>query len=202
MKLENYPKYTIIMRNYTYEQSEIILSAMEGLEHDFAVEITLNTPNALSYINKLIQKFEHISIGAGTVRTLSDVRDAIDAGAQFLLGPHSFTKEMIELAKDENVLTIPSAMTPSEINNMFNLGADIVKVFPARALEPAFFQDVQAPLGKLPLMAVGGVSLNNSHDFFDNGVSYLGIGSGMFDKEDLEKLNKNEIRKSLQKFLN
>ncbi|MBO0448421.1 bifunctional 4-hydroxy-2-oxoglutarate aldolase/2-dehydro-3-deoxy-phosphogluconate aldolase [Enterococcus sp. MJM12] len=202
MKLEEYPKLTIIMRGYSFEQAEAILKAMNGFEKDYAVEMTLNTENALENIKRLNAQFgDKIKIGAGTVRTIEDAKAAYAAGAKFLLGPHVFTKEMLAFANEKNILAVPAAMTPSEIDEMFKNGADIVKVFPAAVVTPRFFKDVQAPLGKLPLMGVGGVSTDNARAFFENQASYLGLGSGMFNKEDLKELNIPNLAKSLQLLL-
>lgn len=201
--MKNYPKYTIIMRGYTLEQSEAIIEAMEGLEDKFAVEMTMNTPNCVEYIKKLSEKYgKKRIIGAGTVRTLNDAQETIAAGAKFLLGPHQFSQEIFDYANQFNVMTIPSAMTPTEINQMFDNGADIVKIFPAAVVTPRFFKDVQAPLGKLPLMAVGGISIRNAKQFLDNGASYLGMGSGLFNKIDIENCDVKQLSNSLHTFLN
>ncbi|WP_313631171.1 bifunctional 4-hydroxy-2-oxoglutarate aldolase/2-dehydro-3-deoxy-phosphogluconate aldolase [Enterococcus devriesei] len=202
MRLKDYPRFTIIMRGYTFQQADAILKAMKGLENEFAVEMTLNTPNALEQIKELTMTYgDSIYIGAGTVRTMDDVKAATAAGAQFLLGPHIFTTEMLNYAKQHNVLAVPAAMTPSEISDMFEQGADIVKVFPASVVSPRFFKDVQAPLGKLPLMGVGGISVENAQNFLSNGASYLGLGSGMFNPEDLEKLNIENLAAALNKLI-
>ena len=202
MKVTDYPRFTIIMRGYTYEQAEAILTAMKGFENDFAVELTLNTTDALKQLQQLCAKFgKTITIGAGTVRNISDAEGAIAAGAQFLLGPHTFTTEILSLAKTKKVLAVPAAMTPSEINEMFEKGADIVKIFPAAVVTPRFFADVQAPLGRLPLMAVGGISANNAKEFFDQGASYLGIGSNLFQYQDLQTGDIQRLAKSLQSLL-
>lgn len=202
MKVEEYHRFTIIMRGYTYEQSEAILKAMKGFENDFVVEITLNTENALQHIEKLNCQFgNEILIGAGTVRTLDDAKHAISAGAKFLLGPHMFSKEMINLARDNNVVSVPAAMTPSEVNEMLSYGADIVKIFPASVLGPRFFTDIQAPLGKIKLMAVGGVSPKNAKDFLESGSQYLGFGSGIFNKEDVKNLDVKNLSNSLKNLL-
>ncbi|KAF1297364.1 2-dehydro-3-deoxyphosphogluconate aldolase [Enterococcus sp. JM4C] len=199
MKLQEYPKFTIIMRGYTYEQADAILQAMKGFEKDFAVEMTLNTDGALESIEKLNKKYgTKIYIGAGTVRTLDEAKAAVQSGAKFLLGPHSFTKEMLSYANEQGVLAIPAGMTPSEINDLFMNGADIVKVFPAATVSPRFFKDIQAPLGSLPLMAVGGVTQENAKEFLTNKASYLGLGSGLFNKEDIEALAIDNLAKSLE----
>lgn len=202
MELKDYPRLTIIMRGYSYQQAEAILQAMAGFEEDYAVEMTMNTEGAISHIDRLNAKFgETIKIGAGTVRTLEEAKAANEVGAKFLLGPHVFTKEMLAYANQEKMLAVPAAMTPSEINEMFNNGADIVKVFPAAVVTPRFFKDVQAPLGKLPLMAVGGINLDNAKDYFDHQASYLGLGSGIFDPADIKQLNVPGLATSLQRLL-
>lgn len=202
MKIEEYPRTTIILRNVSYEQAEAIVRAAADFNKRFAVEVTLNTSEALNIIKKLKSLFdEKVYIGSGTVRTLEDVKQSIKVEADFILGPHTFTTEMINLAKENNILTVPAAMTPSEIDNMFSKGADIVKVFPAAVVTPRFFSDVQAPLGKLPLMAVGGVSQKNVSEFFNNGSKYVGIGSGMFPEYVLNTLNHDDLTKILDEYL-
>ena len=195
----DYPRFTIIMRGYTYDQANAILQAMKGFEQDFAVEMTLNTEHALQHIRKLNEIYgENILIGAGTVRSLADAKAAVEAGAKFLLGPHTFSQEMMTYAHEHAVLAVPAAMTPSEINDMFAKGADIVKVFPATVVTSQFFSDVQAPLGKLPLMAVGGVNANNASDFLNKGASYLGFGSKLFNQTDLLAGDIDSLAASLQ----
>ena len=80
---------------------------------------------------------------------------------------------------------------------MFDMGADIVKVFPASRLGPAYLKDLAAPLGPLPLMVVGGINAQNVQDYFDAGASYAGIGSGCFKPEDIASLNGAGIARSL-----
>lgn len=202
MKIEEYSKYTIIMRGYTLEQAMAVVEVAVNYSNYFAVEVTLNTPDALNIITELNKNYgDRIKIGAGTVRQIEDARQAIAHGAKFLLGPHIFTKELIEYCKEHKILTIPAAMTPSEINLMFSLGADIVKIFPAATVQPHFFKDVQGPLGNLRLMAVGGVSLENAQSFIDSGAQYLGLGSSLFSKESIERLDKVAYKKALDELI-
>lgn len=201
MKLENYPVFTIIMRGYTQEEASAVMKALKGYQKYFAIEVTLNTENALEIIKYLKEKYDSFYIGAGTVRTVEDIKSVLKVGGKFILGPHTFSTEMVNLAKDNGLLTIPSAMTPSEVNNMIARGCDIVKVFPAAVVTPRFFKDIQAPLGQLPLMAVGGVDIENAKDFLTNGASFLGIGSGLFNKEDVKNCDVAGLRKSVEEFL-
>lgn len=202
MDLKNYPKFTIIMRGYTQEQAMTIMEAMDGFENDFGIEVTMNTEHCLDIIRDGYLKFgDKYQIGAGTVMDLEDTKNAIEAGAEFLLGPQSFTKEMIDYAHDHRVVTVPAAMTPTEVTELFEKGADIVKIFPASTVRPDYFKAIQAPLGKLPLMAVGGVSLENAGEFLDNGCDYLGMGSKLFNKEDIRNENIEGLANSLATFV-
>ena len=204
MLLEEYPKLTIIMRGQTLQQIDTVIQAIISKhQKNVAIEITLNTKNAFAIIETLTDKYgDLIPIGAGTVQTLAEAKKAIACGAKFLLGPKKFTEEMIAYAKEHSVLSIPGAMSPQEIADMVELGADIVKVFPAAVVAPRFFKDVQAPLGELQLMAVGGVNLTNIPEFFANGAKYVGLGSGMFSQADLVQQNLENLILTLDSTIN
>lgn len=198
---KKFPKTTIILRGYGYEQVKTVIEVLRDKHLQFALEITLNSPNAFTTIEKISKEFgELFYIGAGTVLTLEDANNAINAGAQFILSPVQLSKEILSLCKEKNVITIPAAMTPSEVMMLLNNGADIVKVFPASTVGSKFFKDIQAPLGDLPLMAVGGVSLNNVNEFLGNGAKYVGLASGIFNKVDILNRDIPGLQKSLIEF--
>ena len=202
MELSEYPTFTVIMRGYTPEQADAIMQAMAGFENQFGVEVTMNTPHALDIIeNGNAEYGDRIHIGAGTVTTLDEAKAAIAEGAKFMLSPIEFTDDIFAYAKAHDVITVPAAMTPTEVHDMFEKGADIVKIFPATTVGSDFFKAIQAPLGKLPLMAVGGVSLANAKDLLTHGTSYLGIGSKMFNAEDLANRNVDGLATSMQAFV-
>lgn len=203
MKLEDYKKLTIIMRDYTEEQADLITRVASDFGKQIVIEMTLNTNHAYEQIKNLNKKYSNkILIGAGTVRNYEQLVKAHKNGAKFVLGPHTFTQVMLDYCKEKEIISVPSAMTPSEVNLMFQMGADIVKVFPATVVTPKYFRDIQGPFGKIPLMAVGGVSIENVKEFFDNGAEYVGIGSNLFSKEDLDNLNEEKIRESIKNILN
>lgn len=91
-------------------------------------------------------------------------------------------------------------MTPTEVYTQFQKGADIVKIFPAVTVGSEMFKQVQGPLGKRRLMAVGGINLKNVQDFFWNGASYAGVGSNFFNKQDVQSLNEAGLRESIETF--
>lgn len=81
------------------------------------------------------------------------------------------------------------------------MGADIVKIFPAGRLGAKYFSDIQAPLNWMPLMAVGGVNGSNVQEFFDAGVAYAGIGSGIFDRDDVLEQNEGALARQVAEFV-
>ena len=164
-----------------------------------AVEITMNTPGALDCIQKISEEFgDKILIGAGTVLTYEEAQQSIEAGAAFLLAPTVFSKEILDLCKEKGVVSVPGAFSPSEIYRSFEDGADIVKVFPAARLGSKYLTDIQAPLGKLPLMVVGGVNTGNLEEYFRAGASYAGIASGIFNKDDILQENEVNLKESIK----
>ncbi|GMA09351.1 2-dehydro-3-deoxy-phosphogluconate aldolase [Tetragenococcus halophilus subsp. flandriensis] len=202
MKLEDYPKITIIMRGYSYEQAMLIMKVLSYHEHKVGVEVTTNNPDYLKIIKDGNEKYgQQVDIGVGTVLKANQAKDAIKAGAKFMLGPTQFNDDIFALAKEGSVITVPGAMTPSEVYDQFERGADIVKIFPAVTTGPSLFKQIQGPLGPRKLMAVGGINLQNAKDFIDNGADYLGIGSNFFNKEDVKNLNEKELNRSVEEFL-
>ncbi len=189
MKKEDFPKITVILRGYTYSQIRTVVKSLLGTAIK-SVEITMNTPDALKIIKSISEEFgDDILVGAGTVTTYEEAQAAIAAGAKFLLSPITFSKDIIQLCKTHGVISVPAALTPSEIMQGIRDGADIVKLFPAGTMKAAYLRDIQAPLGKIPLMVVGGVNSGNVREFFDAGAAYAGIGSGLFEKDDI--INEN-----------
>lgn len=200
MQIKDFPKVTVILRGYTYSQIRTVVKNLIETELK-AVEITMNTPDSISIIQKISDEFgDSIKVGAGTVKTYKEADEAIKAGATFLLSPVMLSKEIIDLCKKNNVISVPGAYTPTEVNKSFDDGADIVKVFPAGTLGTKFLSDIQAPLGQLPLMVVGGVNAENVLNYFKAGASFAGIASGIFNKDDILNENEENIRRSIQYF--
>ncbi|MET3559007.1 2-dehydro-3-deoxyphosphogluconate aldolase/(4S)-4-hydroxy-2-oxoglutarate aldolase [Streptococcus rupicaprae] len=203
MTITNYPKITVILRGYSYEEAMTVISCLAEFPHQLAVEVTTNNPDYLRIIKDAREQFDGLlPIGVGTILNLAQAKEAIAAGAQFMLGPCEFSPEIFSLAEKENVLTAPAALTSSEVKRMQEAGADIIKIFPASTVGPDHFKQLLAPLGPLPLMAVGGVHLENAQAFLEAGASYLGIGSSMFKMEDIKNRNKEGLQKTIETWLN
>jgi 2-dehydro-3-deoxyphosphogluconate aldolase/(4S)-4-hydroxy-2-oxoglutarate aldolase len=145
-----------------------------------SVEITMNTPGAAQMIRHGINRHgEHLHIGAGTVCSLADLELALAAGAQFIVAP-IVNEAVITACVQKNIPVFPGAYTPTEIYRAWELGAGIIKLFPATS--PAYFKEIKAPLSQVKLMPTGGISLDNFTDFLSAGASGLGMGSQLFDK--------------------
>lgn len=190
-----------ILRGYTYEQVKAVCETLCQSSKIKNVEITLNTENALEIIRKISKEYgNRLHIGAGTVVTFEEVKDAIDAGASFVLSPVGYTKPMIDYCHEHDVIAIPAAFTPHEIYTQIQYGADIVKVFPANELSWNYAHKVMEPLGDLPLLAVGGVNAENVLEVLKSGYHYVGSAGGIFSKKDILNCDHEQLLKSLRKF--
>jgi 2-dehydro-3-deoxyphosphogluconate aldolase/(4S)-4-hydroxy-2-oxoglutarate aldolase len=151
-----------------------------------AVEITMTVPDAVSLIGTLARTLPPDTLlGAGTVLDEATVHAVIDAGARFVVSP-VFRPEVVAACRKRDVAVAPGCFTPTEILNAFDLGADIVKVFPATALGPQFIRDVRGPLPQVKLMPTGGVSLDNAGDWIRAGAVAVGAGSSLLDVKAID----------------
>jgi 2-dehydro-3-deoxyphosphogluconate aldolase/(4S)-4-hydroxy-2-oxoglutarate aldolase len=182
---------TVLKRLTNYKIVAIIRGAQPGHVLDIvnalhaggicAVEITLNSDNALQVIKEVAAAVkDSMLVGAGTVLNASAALAAIDAGAQFIISP-SFDVETISVTKARNIVSIPGAYTPTEILKAHEAGADIVKVFPASG--PQYIKDIRGPLSHIPLMPTGGVNISNIQAFQEAGAVAFGIGSSLVDSK-------------------
>jgi len=151
------------------------------------IEITLNTPEALSVIGSLATQYNgELNVGAGTVCTLDDLAAAVNAGANFIVTP-IFKAEVVKKCVSMEVPIFPGAFSPTEIYEAWELGASMVKLYPASVVGPAYVSAVLAPLNKVKLMPTGGIHLSNMLAFMKAGATSLGIGSELFDKKIIQK---------------
>ena len=121
-------------------------------------------------------------VGAGTVCSVELCDLAAGAGAQFIISPDA-DEAVISRTRELGLISIPGALTPTEIKAAWCAGADFVKVFPASAMGPAYLKAVRAPLSHIPLMAVGGVNEQNAGDFIRAGCCGIGVGGNLVNKE-------------------
>lgn len=172
------------------------------IEHLFKVgirlvEITMDTVGAADILDSLRSRVPADALlGAGTVTDVARAEAALAAGATFIVTPN-LNLDVIRIARAQGVPIMPGAMTPSEIWNAAAAGADYVKVFPASTLGPGFFREIRGPFAEIPLMATGGVNLENARDFIAFGVDALGVGGALIPKANDEFERCGEIAQRL-----
>lgn len=144
-------------------------------------------------IKMLVEHFEgRMYIGAGTVLKESQVELTKNAGGEFIISPDT-NPAVIKKTKELGLISIPGALTPSEIQKAHISGADFVKLFPVTSMGVDYVKAVAAPLSHIKLLAVGGVDLNNIPDYLKSGICGFGIGSNIIDKKALEEENYKAI---------
>jgi 2-dehydro-3-deoxyphosphogluconate aldolase/(4S)-4-hydroxy-2-oxoglutarate aldolase len=148
------------------------------------VEVTMDSDNPLGQLAAIEAKVPGVTIGVGTVLSVGDARDAVAAGAAFVVSPH-FDEAIVRFCIEQGVPVIPGAATPTEILKAWHAGAALVKVFPAGPLGVAYIHAVADALKKVPLMVTGGVTEMNLASFFGAGARAATIGSWLFSKEAL-----------------
>jgi 2-dehydro-3-deoxyphosphogluconate aldolase/(4S)-4-hydroxy-2-oxoglutarate aldolase len=146
-------------------------------------EVTFTVPNALDVIREAKRQLgDRVLLGAGTVLDPETARAAFLAGAEFLVSP-AVNLDVIRMARRYDKLVMPGAFTPTEIVAAWEAGADIVKVFPADVVGPAFFKAVRGPLPQVKLMPTGGVDLNTATEFLKAGAVCLGVGGQLVEPQ-------------------
>lgn len=165
------------------------------------VEITLNTPQAPQLIERAVAEFSgRLCLGAGTVRSVEDVKTALSAGAQFLVSP-GYNEEVAACCREWGGTFFPGALTPTEIEKAWNGGAAMVKVFPASQVGPGYFRLLKGPFDDIKLMAVGGVGSRNVGEYLAAGASAVALGGSIISSERMQDRQFALIQKEIEEFL-
>ncbi|MFB9324752.1 bifunctional 4-hydroxy-2-oxoglutarate aldolase/2-dehydro-3-deoxy-phosphogluconate aldolase [Paenibacillus aurantiacus] len=172
-------------------QRERIVAIFRGVEDRYAddaaralidggirmMEITLNTDGALGMISRWREKFgAEAGIGAGTVLDLDMAKEAVAAGAQYLISPN-LDESVVVYGNEQGVPVWPGCMTPTEVVRAWKAGAEAVKIFPMASLGVKYLAEIRAPLDRIPMIATGGVDLDNIAHYFKAGACAVGMGS-------------------------
>lgn len=165
------------------------------------IEVTLTVPDAPRLIKELSDEFgDEMLVGAGTVLEPESARECINAGAHFIVSP-ALNFDTIEYCNERDVAVMPGALTPTEIANAWEAGADIVKVFPAGALGGAkYLRSIKAPLPHIRLIPTGGVSLATAAEFIRAGAEAIGVGADLADPELIRSGKHDEITNAARKY--
>lgn len=177
----------------------LAMSFANGLQ---AIEVTINTSGAEEMVSRYRGKVPPGNLlGMGTVRDLEEARRAVAAGAMFLVTPNLEPK-VIEFANRQDIPIIAGALTPTEVYGAWRAGADMVKVFPCGALGGSrYIRELRGPFDQIPLVAVGGVSLDNLGDYFAAGARAVGVSTSLFGREALRNRDIERIGKHVKKFI-
>lgn len=124
-------------------------------------------------------------VGAGTVLTKKQVELTKKAGGKFIISPDA-NEEIIKYTKEIGMVSMPGALTPTEIAAAKRAGADFVKVFPVDVFGPSYIKAVKAPLSNVDVLAVGGITVNNIKDYLSAGAIGVGIGTGIVNKSMID----------------
>src|SRR5206468_10688580 len=141
--------------------------------------LTMTMPNALDVLGRVRAALgDRLLLGAGTILDAETARAALLAGAEYIVAP-TVDFDVIRLCQRYDKLVMPGAFTPTEILSAWEAGADVVKVFPAEVVGPAFFKALRGPLPQVRLMPTGGVDLKTAADFLRAGAGCLGVGGSL-----------------------
>ncbi|MEA2260905.1 MAG: 2-dehydro-3-deoxyphosphogluconate aldolase / (4S)-4-hydroxy-2-oxoglutarate aldolase [Acidobacteriaceae bacterium] len=144
------------------------------------VEVTMTVPNALTLLRELKQRHgDTLLLGSGTVTDAAQVEATVNAGAEFVVSP-SLHLDVVTKTKELGKVSIPGALTPTEVITAWRAGADYVKIFPCSAMGGAsYLKSLLAPFPELKLIPTGGVTLQTAADFLKAGARALGVGTDL-----------------------
>jgi 2-dehydro-3-deoxyphosphogluconate aldolase/(4S)-4-hydroxy-2-oxoglutarate aldolase len=165
------------------------------------IEITYSTPNAEEVVLELSGKYgDSIVLGMGTLTKLEQALSAKIAGASFLVSPicePALVKSMVA----SGLLCMAGALTPTEVFQAYNMGVDVVKVFPGSLGGPAYIKALKGPFPYIPMMPTGGVSAANAAEWFAAGVVAVGAGSELCPPQLAKEGKFDEISKRAADFV-
>lgn len=165
-----------------------------------AIEVTYTVPGATEVIKALKETFsdKELLVGAGTVLDSETARIAILAGAKYIVSS-SFDLDTCKLCNRYQIPYMPGCITPKEMVTAMEAGADVIKVFPGNLVGPSYIKAVKGPMPQAVLMPTGGVSLDNVHEWIQNGCIAVGVGGQL--TKGSKTGNYDEITETAKKFV-
>ncbi|RNE67242.1 bifunctional 4-hydroxy-2-oxoglutarate aldolase/2-dehydro-3-deoxy-phosphogluconate aldolase [Cryobacterium tepidiphilum] len=165
------------------------------------LEITYSTPDAPGVIRALADRYsDEIYLGAGTVTTPDQAKQAADAGAAFLVSPGT-RRDLVAAMKDTGLVVMTGALTPSEVMAATEFEVDVVKIFPASLGGPGYLRSLRGPFPDVPLMPTGGVTPDNIDEWFAAGAIAVGAGSDLVSAADLAADRYDEVERKARLFM-
>ncbi len=164
------------------------------------IELTMTTPNAIALCAQVAQELPQVLLGLGTVLDADTARQGIAAGAKFIVTP-ALRPEVIQVCKSAGVPVLSGAFTPTEAYTAHELGADVIKIFPAEFFGPAYIKSLKAPFPQLLLMPTGGVTPQTVGEFLKAGAFATAAGSALVSAAALKALDWPAITARAQEFV-
>jgi len=181
--------------------SEACPKAMQAaIDGGFKItEFTLTTPNCLDHLSEFRQKYDgDVMVGCGTILTIEDAENAVDAGSEFIITP-VMLPDVIEWCAARNIVSVPGCQTPTELVNAYRHGAPLQKLFPGVAGGPGWVKAVSSALPFLSINPTSGVDLDNAGDFLKMGAASVGLVAPLFDPEAIANEDWDQISKNAEK---
>ena len=189
-----------VIRASSREEALAVIEAMAagGIT---TIEITMTVPDAIDLIASLSSTRDDLLIGAGSVLDPETARECIAAGAQFIVSPAT-NFDTILYCNETEIVVMPGALTPTEIVNAWDAGADFVKVFPADSMGGAkYLRSVKAPLPDIKLIPTGGVNESTAAEFIKAGAEAIGVGADLVDLVAIREGRASDITSAAKKYL-
>ena len=165
------------------------------------IEVTYSTPDAEGVVRALSGKFgDQIVLGMGTLTKPEQASAAKSAGANFIVSPVC-EPTLVKTMVDSGLLTMAGAFTPTEVLQAYNLGTDVVKIFPGSLGGPAYVKALKGPFPYIPMMPTGGVSAANVAEWFATGVVAVGAGSELCPPQLAKEGKFDEITRRAAEFV-
>lgn len=188
-----------VIRASSHEEALAVIDAIAagGIT---TIEVTMTVPNAVELIRKLSDR-EDLLIGAGSVLDPETARECIAAGAQFIVSPAT-NFDTILYCNEAGIAIMPGALTPTEVVNAWDAGADFIKIFPADSMGGAkYLKSLKAPLPQIKLIPTGGVSQSTAADFIKAGAEAVGVGADLVDIKAIKEGRAGDITEAAKKYL-
>jgi 2-dehydro-3-deoxyphosphogluconate aldolase/(4S)-4-hydroxy-2-oxoglutarate aldolase len=153
-----------------------------------SIELTMTTPGAIGLLERATAELPDFLFGLGTVLDVETARAGILAGAKFIVTP-ALRPDVIKLCRDRSVPVFGGALTPTEIVNTWEAGADAVKIFPAEFFGPAYIRSIKGPFPHIDFLPTGGVTAENVGEFLKAGAFATAAGSSLVESKALKEKN-------------
>lgn len=203
-KIEEHKVVTICRGVYGDDLKNLVTALYDGgirlVEVTFDQSDSDSTNKTADAIRMIHENFPEILVGCGTATKIEHVHATKAAGGVFVLSPN-VNKEVIKATKEQGLVSIPGALTPSEIMDALEYGADIVKVFPAGWLGIDYIKNVKGPINHAKFMAAAGINEENINEFSEAGYCSFGISGRLVDRKLISEGNFKEITNRARVFV-